>query len=175
MPSLISAWNTYIESCSPSQLQYCYLTLGSIPSWIGFLWKAPDPYLNETNHWGQNKKVVQGWIHIWWKQPFRQNKKVVDGGVCQNGGRLGLFSTIYFDLILQNVELDRNISSRLLKDFRAQQYLFICDKAGVRSRLMMTKPFICSYIRFPAALPTSSLYNFFSPQTNIKKTNEEKK
>ena len=93
MPSLISAWNTYIESCSPSQLQYCYLTLGSIPSWIGFLWKAPDPYLNETNHWGQNKKVVQGWIHIWWKQPFRQNKKVVDGGVCHNGGGLGLFST----------------------------------------------------------------------------------
>ena len=70
---------------------------------------------------------------------------MVDGGVCQSGGRLGLFSTTYFDLILQNVELDRNISSRLLKDFRTQQYLFICDKANVYSRLMMTKPFICSY------------------------------
>ena len=58
-----SPWNALkalnaLKAPSLSQLQYCYLTLGSIPGWIGFPWKAENPYLVQIN------------------QPFRLNKKV---------------------------------------------------------------------------------------------------
>ena len=60
---LRSPWNALkalnaLKAPSLSQLQYCYLTLGSIPGWIGFPWKAENPYLVQIN------------------QPFRLNKKV---------------------------------------------------------------------------------------------------
>ena len=50
------------------------------------------------------------------------------------------------------------LASDWWKDFKAQQYLFICDKANVYSRLMMTKPFICSYTGYIISRTGRALY-----------------